>query len=67
MDPMIVTPIDGAVHDLAEKRWKDLQRDRDLTVAGHTVIRFRNWEIYNQLGQCVAAIKQLRTHSSDRK
>lgn len=55
----IIVEIDGASHDNPKQNVKDIQRDRDLTQAGFTVIRFRNWEVYERLGKCVQAVKVL--------
>lgn len=60
VQPKIVVEIDGGVHSFPRKQTADFKRDRDLREAGWTVIRFPNWEVREQLGSCVAAVKNLR-------
>lgn len=57
--PNIIVEIDGESHNDSKQKVKDLERDRDLCKAGFTVIRFRNWEVYKQLGKCVEAVRNL--------
>lgn len=51
--------VDGATHDHPTRVLKDEERDEALTQMGITVVRFKNWEIKQNLGECVNTIKKL--------
>jgi very-short-patch-repair endonuclease len=53
----LVIELDGSVHDEAEQRRRDDQRDRELKALDLTVLRFRNHEIETELEQ---VLKQIR-------
>lgn len=56
---MLVTEIDGGVHETPEQHMRDLAKDKDLRAAGLTVIRFPNHEVYGNLAGCVHTVKTL--------
>jgi very-short-patch-repair endonuclease len=52
----LVTEIDGATHETSEQRAHDARRSAFLVEQGHRVIRFRNEDIFGNLGPVQEAI-----------
>lgn len=51
--------IDGFTHLSKEKSTSDQNKDRKLHDQGYTVIRLENYQIHNELEQCVKEIKSM--------
>lgn len=49
--------VDGSIHDLKEVKIKDKNRDAFLKRNGITVLRFKNFEIQNELDKVIKVIE----------
>ena len=54
----LVVELDGSVHDQPDQKQRDQQRDAYLKSLGHTVLRFSNRAIFEDLGTVLRAIAQ---------
>jgi very-short-patch-repair endonuclease len=54
----LVVEIDGAGHMDVEQYWDDMNRDRELTLAGYTVLRFPAFMVRHRPEQVAAQIRK---------
>jgi very-short-patch-repair endonuclease len=58
MEQLLIIESDGCIHETEEQMKKDKRRDKELTDAGFTVMRFKDWEIIASPNEVYADIKK---------
>jgi len=58
VEERLVVEVDGWIHDLPDQQYQDKQRDKDLMESGYPVLRFRNWDIWQNLKGVVKDIRK---------
>lgn len=57
-DLMLAIEIDGSIHDLEDRKKKDLYRQNKLEKLGINFLRFRDEDVKNDLGRVVNELKE---------
>ena len=54
----LIIEVDGSIHSNEEIKLNDITKQTDLEGLGYTVIRFSNFEVYNQIEKVLEVISQ---------